>query len=657
MRTSISQPRIELNTGKLKVVNEVDNMSSNFSSQWTNRQRLLSNNSADLSLETSLVGLLYVNSNNVNPNGTDGGSKNPMSPQVSKNPLSPSSQSQRAKRVESSRLPNANDALQIIQLPVTGNSRAPSSTPSGQCSDHNPVQYQTQELSELLDNYLSPVENSTLKEEECPQRRRTDRALQHLQLPTPESARNPIALPQREKLSNGDNDDTDLKDQLQNCVIATRTMKPIMQRTPQPSSSMEDYYDHGDEHSCPASPNGASSCVSSLSADESQYHFSDLASAVRVYCENEPPSRMLSSRRECVPHQLTFTSLRSLNTLSTQITVDRENSARVAEQSRTKELLIHSAEGLDSQEAALQQHSQHYCQGSDVRSLELKRPLSYNQQTISSSMTPNIKQILHHSKMHRYYHAQSTELNEHNYESCNQKGPTCQNHTITTKPCHQSKKPISRNRLSTKLSSLCQPALLTQRSASTSATSLTNTTTSSSQCGSNRQNNHHSTPTRNIFILGGENSTASACNRSLNEPPLTVNGMVVKGIKHRRRHIENTLPVIGGPGNVAVYSGNSIYKAAPTSLESPKSNSSPSFTHIDDTTSRSYGITESSMNGITSLSSGTTTQGKRRRRRRAKDEFRFFVGKLVPGPVKVMKTVLTKKKSYDLERSRSGCLT
>lgn len=686
-------------------------MSSNFPPQRANRQRFLSSNSADCSLDTSLVGLLFVNVNSANPNGTDGGSKNPMSPQVSQSTLSPSSQSQRARKVESPQLSNTNaNALRAayqqsqslsqshrkpcirkqqpsidnnetdashddIGTSMTENPPSSSSTPSRKCK--------TKEISgkekELLHNYASPVENSTQLEERCPQQRQRDRAQPCLlRLPTPEPIRRSISLPQRKKLSNDDNGVNDLTDQLQNCVIFARTMKPIVHRNLQPSSSIEDYCDQSDEYNCPISPNATSSCVSSLSADESQYYFSDLASVIKPpsslvtrnsnvhrhhleiqrigeektgeidlvqhhhqYCRNESPSHTLSSRRDCVPDQLAFTSL---NTLS----ADRENSAEVAVQSRREKLQIHSAEDLDSREAALQRHSQHYRKGSDTRSLEPKRPPPYSQRAISSSTTPNIR-----------------------YDSCNSRGFTNQNHTTMAKQRYQGKKLMSRKGSFTQPSTLDKPALMHQRSGS----SITNTTMSSSQYGRHSRS-----------IWGGENSTASASNDSLNESSITVNGMVVNRIKHRRIRSENNIPLTGGVGgmvddhnHVAGHNSNSIYEAAilrkasgleistsldsqvanASSFESPRSNLSHSFTLMDDatsrSTSRSCGVTESSMNGITSTSSGTTTQRKRRRRR-AKDEFKYFVGKLVPGPVKVMKAVLTKKKTYDLERS-SGCLT
>lgn len=692
-------------------------MSSSVSPQWRNGQRFLSNNSsADLSLDTSLAGLHYVKTNNANTSGTDGGSSSShndhTSVKLSKNPHYPFSKSLQIRNEKGGRSHNTN----VNDLNIAQNSYQQAfiddndaETDTVSMNGNSPAHEISDDENEgLLRNFALLSENFHISEDRRQPQQDIDQERHHPRKPlTPLQHERTLPLPQLQKPSNPDDE---LRRQLGNCVIVAQTMKPVVHCDTQLPSSVANECSDSDNNSCPKSPNATSSCISSLSADESNYHFPAPAFAPsppnlemkdsnahhhcpeayqveeeevgenyhtlhhhHLYAQKSLSHKLSFRRDSSIPHGITILRPMKSMIFSANNSIDRRNSDISM---GGDELQNHICKDARSSEVGIQHLTHHHSQNSDVRSLEHKRPPPHHRRNISSFTAPSSL-----FKIQRYNRAQYSEVN--NYASKDSysysKSSAFKNYSAMVNQRRLGTNFVPRHGSSMHPSILDKPALTQQRSASSSPLSLNFTTISSSQHGSHKQNNYDNNPGYDRSI-GGENSITSASGSSI-----IVNGRLVNGIKRRRQLVS---PVMGGPGammddhshhRAVSLTGSSVYESAimrkvsgletsvsldsqsvnaPLPFESSRNNLNRSpVTSVDDATMKSSGITYSSMNGITSISSLTSIQGKRRRRRRTKDELKFFVGKLVPRPIKAMTAVLTKTKRYDLERSSSGCLT
>jgi len=593
----------------------------------------------------------------------------------------------------------------------TGNPRLPFSSPTKKRNDASPSQKalnETLNKDQPIQDHTAPSKNPIISEQQ------EDHG-QHVLLPKPISkilSSLHIHTPKPTIVNQTP------EHQLQNRVIITKTWTPTTNPCPQlPISLHDENCLDNDNDNRSSSPNDAATYVSSLSADESHTYFSDIASVVQIptpirmsnsdvsHCHslemhqigeehvgtndhspyNHPYGEHHRSldRNEGVPHHLTFTSPIKPRTFSAASTVERRNYPMDATQSQ--EWVLQKSDGNDEQ-LMVPRNSQHLSQGCDVRSLELNRPPPYTQRTNSTTSSPCSKQISGRSRIRQRNHVQSALLRDGSNDSgINTKSSRINSGTTSSHP--NIKKLTPRLRSSRRLRTLDVLPLppVYVRSTSTSAVSRTSTSLCSSQYGSCKRNKQYSNTAYDQSIGEGSNSITSASYGSVHQSSIIVNGRVLKNVKHRRTSSDSACLILGGSGDdhnqhIKKHNRNSIYEAAimgklsglkvTTALESQSitaQSSLESFPSIlkhhlpgsvDDATMRSCGITDSSTNGITSASSGTTARGKRRRmkRRSMKDELKYLVGKIVPSPLRGLKGALTRQKSVDLERSK-GCLT
>mmetsp|Transcript_24594 Transcript_24594/g.29019 ORF Transcript_24594/g.29019 Transcript_24594/m.29019 type:complete len:531 (+) Transcript_24594:135-1727(+) len=422
----------------------------------------------------------------------------------------------------------------------------------------------------------------------------------------------------------------------------------------------------------PTSPDTLSSCMSDLSDDESHFYFSDLPSVVKnsppvhpmnsdsyqhqhshnqleaerpveynlggniaVHEDESPTQRSPFRRGDSIPHQLTFNSSKIPRTVSTESTLERGNHLRVS---------IHNVEDLDNEDQVAPRHSKLHSQGNGGRPLDTNIPYPYHHRTVSTTM----KRTQGQPRTRRHYRG----------NSFSSKNSTVNTYTPGTNNSYRRKKNMSRHSSFSHLPVRTHdpPALLRK---SKSIVSMTNTSMSLSQYGSYNRNSHHSFA-HGLSIDGGSNSITSASYDSIHQSSIVVNGRVVNNIKHRRRYSdtvslgrsgdigdnERNLPIVGN-------NSSTLYKAAAmeklAELEPSISNES--------TLMNTPSLLDSSKVSLNDSQENLGKENRRKKRRRSvKDELRYLVGKIVPSPLKGMRTVLTRKKSCDLERS-SGCLT
>jgi len=190
------------------------------------------------------------------------------------------------------------------------------------------------------------------------------------------------------------------------------------------------------------------------------------------------------------------------------------------------------------------------------------------------------------------------------------------------------------------------------------------------------QNNHHrsvSAPSVTSF-----NTIA---NNSYGDDSIVVNGKLIKC--KRRGSVTSTnntqyQTTVDANGCISVgggsYNNNSVYEKAilarDTSNRTTITNSGfdsgdvPSLGHESSTTnnhphtiSMSTSTSACTSNRTNTTNTTTTTKRRRRKRRAMKEEFKFIMGKMVPGPLKKLsKSVLPKRRNLNLSKSKSGCL-
>lgn len=684
-------------------------MSALVSNPTLNRPRCLSHTS-----ETSLVGLNYVYTT-ANVNGSSGDSPNSRSHQIGQeNSYSPPNAKANALQMVKPQ-PQYLSSNRQQQTSIENNTAEVQNANTGHASwtrnprapmkhsyDSTPSQYHApkkmKEDDQPLHDHATPSDNPILSDQKDDQRK-------HLILP--QLIRRNLSSVHLQK-PNIVNHTKEPEDPLHNRVITAKTWTPTAHQRAQSSLSVGDGDCHHNDDS--HRPSSGASCVSSLSADESHVYLSDITSVA----QHLPPIRIMNSdvherhdfemhqigeehvgtndhspynehdltlnRDDGVPHHLTFMSPTKPRTYSAASTVERRNYPLDASQSRERISLTTDDNDLNREELPVPTHLQHLPQGSDVKSLELNQPPPYTQHIISTSSTPCAKPIIGRSIIQQRDDVHSTVARDSSNDSSNNNTSIMKKFSCLTNH-HQKKKITPRCRSSTRLPILDALPPTHVRSISTSAASLTSTTISSSQYESYKRNKHYRNHTYDRSIGGGSNSIASASYGSAYQPSITVNGKVRNDVKHRRVASDTACLILGGSrgmgDDIIKHDRNSIYEAAimgklsglevTTALESQSVaaqsslESCPSILKYhstvlgDDATMKSYG---GSTIGITSVSSGTTAQGKRRRmkRRSMKDEVKYFVGKMVPTPLRGLRGVLTRQKSVDLERSK-GCLT
>jgi len=351
----------------------------------------------------------------------------------------------------------------------------------------------------------------------------------------PQRNRRPLSLIQRTKSIEGNkahdssNTNDDQQHQLRNRIIVIRTKTPIVHYPSHYSSSADEQtcrYNNDNSH--PTSPNDTSSCISSLSVDDSHDYFVDLSNLVHIsapartiynnpnhhyhrrhdlepvihqigeekvgesvttphnhrFCKSKSPLRTLPSRRgENVDHQLTNRALRRPNIFSPESSVGEKIYTTGAAQSGGGELE--------------NRYSQHNPQGS-VRSLDQNCLPAYLQKAISSTTVTNKRNIRHPRKRrNKRIHSPARYDNTY-FGTKNRIYNSIKNYSTTTKNRHKMKKVLPRSE-----SVLSLPTM----SASTSFTTFSSTSMFLLQYGGHRQHTCYGNHVRNQSIGGRSNST------------------------------------------------------------------------------------------------------------------------------------------------------
>jgi len=553
---------------------------------------------------------------------------------------------------------------------MTDNICLPSSSSSRYSSNATYPQYQLcgKEEEELYHKYNALSKNFTSSAQTCPQQHYISRGRKLQLQPKLQVQRDQksLSLPRRSKpnedsgVDDGSNVDDDHQRQLHNRGMYTKTRTSILHPPPKSTSceeNQDDYYSNASIRSI--SSHNKFSCVSSLSANDSYYYISNLVPVVQnpppvlIICyhrreicrggaeeagasvqaphqhqpyENESAIQTLSSKISgSAPHQVASPGPRKLRKSSPDSTVKKKNYGRDTVRNRRGKLESVSAKVLSGKQ-------QHYPWDQNYSLPCLRRAVS------TSTRISSYASVQRHEQMYATVPCDN--------KNC---GKDC---SIIPPRTTVSRHAISR----------------LKRRKSTSAVLPSNTSSPVTQCRNHRR--CHS----DRAIGGLSNSITSASYGSMHQSSIIVNGRAINDIK--RRPSENVSLMLGGSrgtgGEDHNYRQDFVYKAAIrgvladlehsksfdtqltdtlSSIESLKHTLNRSQTTlIDDAAMRSSGIIDSSTTDIVSTSSGKTIQRNRRRRNR-RSMRKFIVGKIVPAPLRTMKAVLTKKRTYHLKRS------
>jgi len=408
-------------------------------------------------------------------------------------------------RIQHASIVNNNDHInhsESAPSPINHNQYSLFSSLHGHSNVANHPQYQPREEenkeNDLIHEYATPSETTKPQQLQQEQHKGQQLCLKF----QPQRNCKPLSLIPKTKpiennrVDNGSNINDAQQHQLHNRIIVIRIKTPIVSNLPHYRSSVEDQtYRRNDDNNRPPFPNDTSSCISSLSADESHDESSDLPNIVHIsppaqtmynklnpnchchdlesgihpigeeqvvnsiyiphhhqFCKNKSPLRTLPSRRgEISPHQPTNLSLEKSKTLFLESVIGERN----AVQSGGGEVET--------------RRSQYNRQGS-IRPLDQNFLPSYHQKTIFS-----------HSKMQRHKRMHSPMLYDFTKrDNKNSIYNSTQSYSTMTKHRRKSKKVLPRYE-----SSSCVRTIST----STSFMSLASVSLSLSEYGGNRQNN------------------------------------------------------------------------------------------------------------------------------------------------------------------------